>query len=240
MKTVLVTGATRGLGLAIARRLINDGYRVVATGRAETDALRGLRAEHPERLIFESFDLAEVDGLQAFVHGVNKAYGPIYGLINNAAVGLDGVLGTMHNTDIERVLRVNVLAPMILTKYISRTMMASRQGRIVNISSIIASTGFSGLTVYAGSKAAMEGFTKSLAREVGRFDITVNTVAPGFMETDMTSSLQGEKLQTILRRSPLRRLAAPQDAAGAVAFLLGPDATLITGTVIKVDAGSTC
>lgn len=240
MKTVLVTGATRGLGLAIARRLIDDGFRVVATGRAETDAVRALRADHPEQLAFEPFDLAEVDGLQAFAHGVNKAHGPIFGLVNNAAVGLDGVLGTMHNTDIERVLRVNVLAPMILTKYVVRTMMAGRQGRIVNVSSIIASTGFSGLTVYAGSKAAMEGFTKSLAREVGRFDITVNTVAPGFMETDMTSSLQGDKLQTILRRSPLRRLAAPQDAAGAVAFLMGPDAASITGTAIKVDAGSTC
>ncbi|HVF83794.1 MAG TPA: SDR family oxidoreductase [Sphingomicrobium sp.] len=240
MKTVLVTGATRGLGLAITTRLIHDGFRVVATGRADTHALQNLRADFPNQIAFEPFDLAEVNELQAFVHAINKTHGPIFGLVNNAAVGIDGVLGTMHNTDIERVLRINVLAPMILTKYVVRAMMVCRQGRVINISSIIASTGFSGLTAYAGSKAAMEGFTKSLAREVGRFEITVNTVAPGFMETEMTASLKGDKLQTILRRSPLRRLAAPQDAAAAVAFLLSPDAASVTGTSIKVDAGSTC
>jgi 3-oxoacyl-[acyl-carrier protein] reductase len=145
----------------------------------------------------------------------------------------------MHNTDIERILRINVLAPMVLTKYVVRTMMAAGSGRVINISSIIASTGFSGLSVYGGSKAALLGFTKSLAREVGRFDITVNTVSPGFMATDMTADLQGEKLQSIMRRSPLRRLATPGDAAGAVAFLLGPDGASITGTTITVDAGST-
>lgn len=240
MKAVLVTGATRGLGLAITQRLIKDGFLVLATGRQETDAIRTLRAEYPDQLIFMPFDLAQVDGIHPFIHIINETYGPIFGLINNAAIGIDGVIGTMHNNDIEKMLRINVLAPMILTKYVSRAMMVARRGRIINVSSIIASTGFSGLSVYAGSKSAMEGFTKSLAREVGRFEITVNSVAPGFMSTDMTSGLHGEKLQKILRRSPLQRLPLTHDAAGAVSFLLGPDANAITGTVIKVDAGSTC
>ena len=161
MNTVLVTGATRGLGLAIAQRLVETGFEVIATGRTETDEVRALQQAHSDRFRFERFDLAEVDGLQAFVRDLSKANGPLFALVNNAAIGTDGVLGTMHNRDIEQVLRINVLAPMVLTKYVVRTMMAAGRGRIVNISSIIASTGFSGLTVYGGSKAAMEGFTKS-------------------------------------------------------------------------------
>jgi 3-oxoacyl-[acyl-carrier protein] reductase len=128
----------------------------------------------------------------------------------------------------------------VLTKYVSRSMLLNKGGRIVNISSIIASTGFSGLSAYAASKAALEGFTKSLARELGRVDITVNAVAPGYMQTGMTQSLGGEKLQSIVRRSPLRRLATTADAAGAVAYLMSPDAASITGTVLTIDAGSTC
>lgn len=239
MKNILVTGATRGLGLAIARRLIDDGHYVIGTGRSETDAIQELREKHFRSFAFAPFDMADVSGLQGFVLGITKAHGRVFGLVNNAAIGLDGVLGTMHNSDIERVLRVNVLAPLILSKYVTRTMMRHREGRVVNISSIIATTGFSGLTAYAASKAAIEGFTKSLAREIGRFNITVNAVAPGFMDTDMTSSLQGAKLETILRRTPLGRLAAPQDAAAALSFLLGLDGGSITGTVITVDAGST-
>ncbi|GGE32480.1 3-oxoacyl-ACP reductase [Agaricicola taiwanensis] len=199
-----------------------------------------MRASQPDRVHFLPFDMAETDGIKDFVQSVTTAHGPLFGLVNNAAVGLDGVLGTMHNSDIERLLRINTLAPMILTKYASRSMMLARGGRIVNISSIIASTGFSGLAAYAASKAALEGFTKSLARELGRINITVNAVAPGYMQTEMTQGLEGDKLQSILRRSPLRRLATPEDAAGAVSYLIGPDGGSITGTVVTVDAGSTC
>ena len=239
MKTVLVTGATRGLGLSIARRLLADGYRVIATGRAETDALRELAVEYGDRLVFIPFDMEDTDGIASFFQSATKAHGRIYGLVNNAAIGLDGVLGTMHNSDINRVMQVNVVAPITLSKYAARSMMLAREGRIVNISSIIASTGFSGLSAYAASKAALEGFTRSLAREVGKAGITVNAVAPGFMETQMTGSLQGEKLAAIVRRTPLGRLASPEDAAGAVRFLIGPDGGSITGSVITVDAGST-
>lgn len=239
MKTVLVTGATRGLGLAIAGRLVRDGYRVAGSGRAETDAFRDLRERHPDQVLFEAFDLVETDGIKDFVQRVVRCAGGLYGLVNNAGLGRDGVLGTMHNSDIERVITVNTIAPLILTKYASRSMMVAREGRIINISSIIATTGFSGLAAYAASKAALEGMTRSLAREVGRLNITVNAVAPGYMDTEMTKGLEGEKLQSILRRSPLRRLADPDDAAGAVAYLMGPDGRSITGTIVTVDAGST-
>ena len=145
----------------------------------------------------------------------------------------------MHNSEITALLNLNVQAPILLTKYLLRPMLLNQSGRIINISSIIARTGFNGLSVYAASKAALEGFTKSLSREVGKAGITVNCVAPGYMQTEMTNSLQGDKLESIKRRSPLGRLATPDDAAGAVLYLLSEQAATVTGTTITVDAGST-
>ena len=239
MKTVLVTGATRGLGLAISERLLGEGYRVLAAGRTLSSDLAALQHANEISLHFLPLDLENLSSISGFARDIGSRFGRVYGLVNNAGVGLDGVLGTMHNSEIERVMKVNVVGPMILTKYISRSMMLSREGRIVNVSSIIASTGFSGLAAYAASKAALEGFTRSLAREVGRMGITVNAVAPGFMRTDMTEDLQGGKLDAILRRSPLGRLASTADAAAAVNFLLGPDASSMTGTITTIDGGST-
>jgi 3-oxoacyl-[acyl-carrier protein] reductase len=184
-------------------------------------------------------DLNETTALHGFVREVTRLHGPLYALVNNAAVGHDGVLATLHESQIAEMLRVNVQAPMLLAKYAARSMLLQRCGRIVNIGSIIGSTGFSGLSVYGASKAALAGFTKSLARELGKAGITVNTVAPGYMETDMTAGLQGDKLETIRRRSPLGHLATVQDVAGAVAYLLSEDAANVTGTTLTVDAGST-
>lgn len=239
MKTVLVTGATRGLGLAITRRLLGDGYRVIASGRTESEELRGLKHDCGAALLFAPLDLDDTPAIPAFARDLLKLHGPIYGLVNNAAVGAGGILGTMHLSEIEQVIRVNVTSPIVLAKHISRAMAMAGEGRIVNISSIVARTGFSGLAAYGASKAAMEGLTRSLAREVGRRGVTVNAVAPGFMKTEMTTSLQGDKLEAITRRSALRDLARPEDAAGAVAYLLGHDAAAVTGTILTVDAGST-
>ena len=240
MRNVIVTGASRGLGLAITRRLVAEGFRVIAVARRESDALRDeIAAAPPGALAFAPFDLGEIDALPGFVAALKKQHGAPYGLVNNAGLGTEGLLANMHNSQIEELLRINVTAPIILTKYVVRQMMAGGGGRVVNISSIIASTGYNGLSAYGASKAALIGFTKSLAREVGRLGITVNAVAPGFIATEMTAGLQDDDRARIAARAALRRLAEPADVANAVSYLLADNARNITGTVLTVDAGAT-
>lgn len=239
MKVVVVTGGTRGLGLAIVRRLLEEDYRLVAVGRNCSQELTSLLQENPGRVSFEAYDFAETAGIHEFALHLGRQYGRIYGLVNNAALGHDGILATMHEQEISALLKVNVEAPILLTKYLLRPMLINRGGRVINISSIMADTGFSGLAVYGATKAALGGFTRSLAREVGRAGITVNTVAPGYLQTDMTGSLQGGKLEAIKRRSPLGKLAGVGDVAEGVAYLMGESAAMVTGTTLTIDAGST-
>jgi 3-oxoacyl-[acyl-carrier protein] reductase len=240
MRNVIVTGGSRGLGLGIARALVRAGYRVIAIARKESKQLAAAVAEaEGGTLHFVAYDLGETRGISGLVRTLRQEHGPIYGLVNNAALGTDGVLAIMHNTQIEELVRVNTLAPIVLTKYVVRSMMAEGGGRIVNVSSIIGFTGYSGLSVYGATKASMLGFTRSLAREVGRLGINVNAVAPGFMDTEMTQGLGDEQRSQVARRSALRRLPAVEDVADAVEFLLGDKAKNITGTVLTVDAGST-
>jgi len=237
MRTVIVTGISRGLGLAICQRLIDEGYRVIGLGRS-AGGFADLAQSYPEQAVYEEFDVSDIAGIAGQVRELNKKFKPIYGLVNNAGIGLDGVLATMHATDVDRVIATNLVGPITLTKYVSRTMLPRGEGRIVNISSIIARTGFHGLSVYGATKAGLEGFTRSLSRELGKAGITVNCVAPGFMETEMTDVLEGQKLESIRRRAPLG-LPSVADAAGAVSYLLGPDGGSTTGSTITVDGGST-
>jgi 3-oxoacyl-[acyl-carrier protein] reductase len=243
MRNIIVTGGSRGLGLGIARRLSNEGYRVLAVARQNNDQLSSMMQEagssHPDSVHFIPFDLSDVANIPDLVKRVRSDYGPIYGLVNNAAISFDGVLATMHNSQIERLVSLNTLSPIVLTKYVVRNMMSDGGGRIVNVASIIGFTGYSGLSVYAATKASMIGFTRSLAREVGRVGINVNAVAPGFMETDMTQSLGPDRREQVARRSALRRFPEVEDVADAVEFLLGTKAKSITGTILTVDAGAT-
>ncbi len=243
MRSVLVTGGSRGVGLAIARKLTADGYRVIAVARKATEELTSAMHEadlaNPGSFHFFPFYLGQIEGISTLVKTVRKSFGSIYGLVNNAGVSSGGVLSLTRDSLIEQLVRVNTLSPIILTKYVVRSMMADGGGRVVNIASIIGFTGYSGLVVYGATKASLLGFTRSLAREVGRMGVNVNSVAPGFLATDMTHGLTGAQQAKIVRRSALSRFAEVGDVANAVEFLLSDKAKNITGTVLTVDAGNT-
>lgn len=243
MHNVLITGGSRGIGLAIARRLAGAGYHVIVVARHENEelghAVQDTIRQGRGALRFKPFDLSKVDAIPAFVKELRDEFGAIYGLVNNAGIGTEGLLATMHNSEIEALLRLNVLSPVILTKYVVRHMMADGGGRIINMSSIIASTGYNGLSVYGATKAAATGFTRSLAREVGKLGVTVNAVAPGFIDTELTQGLGDEQRKRIAGRSALRRLPEAEDVARMVEFLLGDGGRNITGSVLTIDAGNT-
>jgi len=239
MRNVIVTGGSRGIGLAIARRLCACGYCCIVIARHESEALSSAIREYGPALQFRPFDLSAISDIPELVRSIRKECGPIYGLINNAAAGSSGILSSTQNSTIESMIVLNTVSPIIFTKYVVRSMMTGAGGRIVNIASIVGSTGFSGLSVYAATKASIVGFTKSLARELGPLNITVNAIAPGFVDSDMTASLGSDQRDKVLRRSPLLRLAEAGDIAHATEFLLGDSARNITGTVLTVDAGST-
>jgi 3-oxoacyl-[acyl-carrier protein] reductase len=242
MRNVLVTGASRGLGLAIAERLARDGKRVIVAARGEGEALADAirrSKDGPGDIVFRPCDLADLEAVRLLAKSARAEFGALYGLVNNAGRSAEGLLANMRTSEIEAVVRLNTVSPMVLTRHVVGGMMAAGEGRIVNISSIMASTGYSGLAVYGATKASLVGFTRSLARELGPLGITVNAVAPGFIDTELTKGLSPEDRDRIARRAALGRLAEPDDVAGAVSYLLGEDARRITGVVLTVDAGAT-
>jgi len=243
MRNVIVSGGSRGLGLGIARVLKSAGYNVVAIARHANEELSALMcASAPAQtgaVHFRAFDLSDIAGIPKFAKALRREFGSFYGLVNNAGIGTGGLLATMRDEQIEQLVRLNTLSPLVLTKYIVRFMMADGPGRIVNVASIVSFTGYKGLAAYSATKSSLIGFTRSLAREVGRLGITVNAIAPGFVDTEMTGNLGVEQRGRIMRRSALGRLVEVDDVANAVEFLLGDKAKHITGTVMTVDAGST-
>jgi 3-oxoacyl-[acyl-carrier protein] reductase len=227
----------------MVRALAAAGYRSIAVARSlSTDlseALHSAQQAGAGAIEFRACDLSDLTQISSLVRALRADFGPIYGLVNNAGLGTSGMLGNMRDQDIQRLIQLNTLSPIILSKYVVRGMMLQKEGRIVNISSIVASTGYSGLTVYSATKAALIGFTRSLAREVGQLGITVNALAPGFIATEMTQELQETQRQQISRRSALKRMPDPIDVARSVEFLLGDGGRNITGTTITIDAGNT-
>ncbi len=243
MKNVIVTGGSRGLGLAMCGALAAAGYRVIALARNGTDGLAvasRVAADGGRGAIeFRSCDLSDVGGIAPLVRALRADFGPIYGLVNNAGLGTSGILSNMLDRDIQRLIQLNTVSPIMLTKYVVRSMMTQREGRIINIASVVASTGYSGLAVYSATKASLIGFTRSLAREVGQLGITVNALAPGFIATEMTHDLNEAQRETIARRSALKRMADPIDIARSIEFLLGDGGRNITGITLTIDAGNT-
>jgi 3-oxoacyl-[acyl-carrier protein] reductase len=243
MRSVIVSGASRGLGLGISTALAAQGYRVIAVARTESEALIAARDAAAQaaqgEIVFRPLDLSQVEGIGEFVRGLRAEFGAPWGLVNNAGLGTDGLLANMHLSQIEALVRLNTISPIVMSKYVVRAMMVAGEGRVVNVSSIIASTGYSGLSVYGATKASLVGFTKSLAREVGRVGVTVNAVAPGFMDTEMTQTLGDQGREQVARRSALRRMVEVADVAAMVVFLMGAGGRNVTGTVMTVDGGNT-
>lgn len=243
MRNVVVTGGSRGLGLGIARKLVASGFRVIAVARNESDQIKAEIAAAAQRdqgaLHFRSCDLADIAALPEFVKVLRMEFGPLYGLVNNAGLGTAGLLSNMKDAAIERLVRLNVLMPITLTKYVVRSMLQAGSGRIVNISSVVSVTGYSGLAAYGATKASLVGFTRSLARELGPLGITVNAIAPGFIDTEMTQSLSPAEREKIQRRSALHRLPEIDDVANLADYLFSDKACNITGTIMTVDAGNT-
>jgi 3-oxoacyl-[acyl-carrier protein] reductase len=242
MRNVMITGGSRGLGLAMVRELAREGYRVIAVARAQSADLSAARESlelGKGAIEFRACDLSDLDQIAPLVRSVRQEFGPIFGLINNAGLGTSGLLSNMRDSDVQRLIQLNTVSPILLSKYVVRSMMAQRDGRIINLASIVASTGYSGLSVYSATKASLIGFTRSLAREVGQLGITVNALAPGFVATEMTHELDESQRAKIARRSALHRMPEPIDVARSAQFLLGEAGRNITGTVITIDAGNT-
>lgn len=243
MPNAIVTGGSRGLGLGIVRKLSTSGYTVIAIARSRTeqldDVIEQAARDGKGPVHFRAHDLSELPALPGLVKQIRAEFGAVYGLVNNAGLGTGGLLATMRDEDVFQLVRLNVLMPMMLTKYVVRSMLSEGAGRIVNISSIVARTGYSGLSVYSATKSSLEGFTRALAREVGPAGITVNAVAPGFIETEMTHDLSAGARDKIRRRSALGRMVGVEDVADMVDYLFSEKARNLTGTVVTIDAGNT-
>jgi 3-oxoacyl-[acyl-carrier protein] reductase len=243
VRNVIVTGGSRGLGLAMSNALAGAGYRVIAVARSLSPELKAAAHKAAEdargAIEFRACDLSDLNSLSPLVRAMRADFGPLYGLVNNAGLGTSGILSNMRDSEIQRLIQLNTASPIVLSKYVLRSMMSQREGRIINIASIVAATGYSGLSVYSATKASLIGFTRSLAREVGQLGITVNALAPGFVDTEMTHELTDSQRQKIARRSALHRMPEPVDVANSALFLLGDGGRNITGTVITVDAGNT-
>ncbi|MBM4061145.1 MAG: SDR family oxidoreductase [Planctomycetes bacterium] len=236
---VLLSGGSRGLGQALVRALLSAGYRVSTFARRSTPFLDSLATE-PAAFVGTA-DMADEASLRAFVAAAGRRFGPPWGLVNCAGVAIDGVLASMAPSDVEKMMSTNLTGAMLLTRLVLRTMLLQRQGgAIVNISSIIASRGYSGLAAYAATKGGMDAMTRALARELGDRGIRVNSIAPGYLETEMTHGLTDQQREMIVRRTPLGRLGRPEDVVGPLLFLLSDAAGFVTGQTLTVDGGTTC
>jgi 3-oxoacyl-[acyl-carrier protein] reductase len=237
----VVSGGSRGLGLALVTDFLERGYRVATFSRRESAELAALRASSdPDALTWSAVDGTDAAAVEEFVRAAVRRHRRVDVLVNNAAVGLDGLLTLTSPVAIDAALRTNLTLPVLLTRACLKPMLVRGDGVVINLSSINASRGQTGVAVYGAAKAALDGLTRGLAREVGQAGIRVVSVAPGYFESDMTADISPDRLRRIVRRTPLGRLGSVADVLGVVRFLTSPAASFITGQTIVVDGGYTC
>ncbi len=239
-KVAIVTGSSRGIGRAIALRLADQGANVVVnysgSAAAAMEVVEAIQTKGRQAIAVRA-DVGNPEEAENLIKTTLDTFGKVDILVNNAGVTRDGLLMRMKEADWDAVLDTNLKGVYLCTKAVLRPMMKQRQGSIINITSVIGLTGNAGQANYAAAKAGIIGFTKSIAQEIGSRGITVNAIAPGFIETDMTAGLGEEVKQGLMSKIPLERLGSPEDIAGAVVFLASPDARYITGQTLNIDGG---
>lgn len=238
-KVAIVSGGSKGLGLYLCKALLEDGHAVATFSRSRTPELESLLAAAPAHTWWQPVDITHPAQLSDFVTQVKNRLGRVSCLVNSAGMGNEGLLTLMKADDISRMIQVNLDGAIRLAQACVKQMLVGGGGTIVNVSSVVGVRGFKGVAAYSATKAALDGFTRSLATEVGPSGIRVNAVAPGFMETEMTSGLTEVQKARIVRQTPLSRLGTVEDVADVVRFLLSPQSRFITGQTIVVDGGLT-
>jgi 3-oxoacyl-[acyl-carrier protein] reductase len=235
---VIISGGSRGLGRTLVEELLRDGYRVSTFSRNRTEFI-----EHLTPLpgfLYEQADVRDGSSVVRFVRAASERFGPPYGLVNCAGLAVSGVLAMMPDRSLDDAIATNLRGTLILTRRVIRQMRLSEQGgSIINISSVVGLRGYRGMAVYGATKGALDAMTRALARELGAWKIRVNSVAPGYLNTEMSSALNEDQLHKIVRRTPLGRLGTPADVVGPVMFLLSDDSAFVTGQVLVVDGGIT-
>ena len=236
-KISLVTGASRGIGQAIAAQLSNQGATVIGTATTESGVEKISQYLAQAKGTGMLLNVNDAEQVNATLQAIREQYGDIEILVNNAGITRDNLLMRMKDEEWDDIMETDLKSIFRLSRAVLRAMIKARSGRIINISSVVGSIGNLGQTNYAAAKAGMFGFSKSLAREVGSRNITVNCIAPGFIDTDMTRSLTDEQQQSLIQHVPLGRLGRPEDIASAVTFLASPAAGYITGATLHVNGG---
>ena len=242
-KFVIVTGGSRGLGYATIIELLAAGYRIATCSRGPTPLIQDLIKQQPDHLFWSAAEIGKEEQEQAFFKTATDWGGEdnFWALINNAGVAEEGILATFPNVDIRRIINVNLMGSLRMARLALRVLLrGSKGGRVVNISSILGLRGYTGLAPYSASKSGLDGMTRALAREVGRRNITVNSVNPGYMETEISATLSQRQKQQIINRTPMKRLAHLRDVTPLIRFILSDEARFITGQSIVVDGGITC
>jgi 3-oxoacyl-[acyl-carrier protein] reductase len=241
-RVALITGGSRGLGAGLVDGFLAAGYCVETCSRSRTDLVSAWEQDPntAERFHFVSADVSDRAQAEQFVKDAVARRGRLDVLVNNAGVAREGVIALFGDEELDQVVDLNLKGTIYVTRAASRAMLARRSGVIINVSSVVGLSGYRGLSVYAATKAALDGFTRSLARELGSRGIAVNSIAPGYLRTEMSHGLDADQLSQIVRRTPMGRLGEPEDVARVALFLADPSNSYITGQVLVVDGGLTC